>query len=301
MKKFLKYFLLIALVLFVLLMVIGAISSSNNAEQAEIGGFESVSEYKLAKKENIKTKVEYDEFIKRQIEADKKAAKTGGFVNIDEYKKAKSLSISTKALYDKYIVQQEEKRKAEELRVAEEKRKAEEKRIAEEKRKAEEKRIAEEKRKAEEFMKPEYVKQLIKKYLGPCSGSGCKINIALLDEYLKKHEDYSKGKISALISGPSGSKYIEAYLRNGKQIEVYYYDGKLKKQRDTVKIDTSKIIEIYSTSLRNYGAEVFENWYRAPKQGIKNLKSKITSFVRSKAREHMIKINSSAENEWNSK
>ena len=289
MKKFLKYFLLIALVLFVLLMVIGAISSSNNAEQAEIGGFESVSEYKLAKKENIKTKVEYDEFIKRQIEADKKAAKTGGFVNIDEYKKAKSLSISTKALYDKYIVQQEEKRKAEELRVAEEKRKAEEK------------RIAEEKRKAEEFMKPENVKQLIKKYLGPCSGSGCKINIALLDEYLKKHEDYSKGKISALISGPSGSKYIEAYLRNGKQIEVYYYDGKLKKQRDTVKIDTSKIIEIYSTSLRNYGAEVFENWYRAPKQGIKNLKSKITSFVRSKAREHMIKINSSAENEWNSK
>ena len=289
MKKFLKYFLLIALVLFVLLMVIGAISSSNNAEQAEIGGFESVSEYKLAKKENIKTKVEYDEFIKRQIEADKKAAKTGGFVNIDEYKKAKSLSISTKALYDKYIVQQEEKRKAEELRVAEEKRKAKEK------------RIAEEKRKAEEFMKPENVKQLIKKYLGPCSGSGCKINIALLDEYLKKHEDYSKGKISALISGPSGSKYIEAYLRNGKQIEVYYYDGKLKKQRDTVKIDTSKIIEIYSTSLRNYGAEVFENWYRAPKQGIKNLKSKITSFVRSKAREHMIKINSSAENEWNSK
>ena len=44
----------------------------------------------------------------------------------------------------------EEKRKAEEARIAEEKRKAEEARIAEEKRKAEEARVAEEKRKAEE-------------------------------------------------------------------------------------------------------------------------------------------------------
>ena len=127
MKKFLKITFIVIIVGFAGLLTLGAITSSQQKEAAEQGGFDSVAEYKKAKTENISTKEEYEAFLKRQA----KAAQDGGFLSVDEYKKALAVSIPTKDLYDKYLVQKAE------LKLAEEKRQAELK-LAEEKRQAEE-------------------------------------------------------------------------------------------------------------------------------------------------------------------
>lgn len=315
-KKFLKITLIVIIVGFAGLLTLGAIESSQQEEAAKESGFDSVAEYKKAKRENISTKAEYDEFVKRQAQIDAEAAINGGFLSVDEYKEAKAVSMPTKELYDKHLVQQAELKLAERKHKAEE---AEKARLAQEgqkKEQAELKSVATESFKTKnvlntekissevlipDHMKVENVKKVIKDYLGPCTGKACQINIDLLNEYLKKHEDYSKGKISALVMGPSGSKHIEAYLRNGTQIEVSYYSGTLNsmsKKRDTVKIDKNEIISIYSVVLKNYGAEVFEDWYRGSTNGIRALKANINNFVNSKAAEYMNNKASKAADEW---
>lgn len=335
MKKFFKITLIVVLVGFAALLTLSAINSSKLNDAAEKAGFDNVGEYKRAQKINIATKSEYDAHIKRQAELDRIAAENGGFLSVDEYKKAKAVSMPTKELYDEYLVQQAELKLAEKKRKAEEDEKARLAEAEEEKRKAEEAekaRLAQEQQKKEQtelksvatesvktknvlnteknissevlipdHMKVENVKKVIKDYLGPCSGKACQLNIDLLNEYLKKHDDYSKGKISALVSGRSGSKHIEAYLRNGTQIEVSYYSGTLNsmsKKRDTVEIDKNDIISIYSVALKNYGAEVFEDWYRGSTNGIRALKANINNFVNSKATEYMNNKASKAADEW---
>ena len=138
MKKFLKRALITIAAGFAGLLTLGAILSSQDKEAAEQAGFDSVEEFRLAKKENIETKAEYDAFVQRQAEIDAKAAKDGGFLSVDEYKRASAVDMPTKELYDEYLEQKiaEEKRKAEDaeaervaseagLEIAEEKRKAE--------------------------------------------------------------------------------------------------------------------------------------------------------------------------------
>lgn len=278
------------------------LNEASEQSAAEEGGFESANEYRLAKIKGFNTKPEYDLYLREKSVAEKQVASDAGFLSVEEYKEALAVSMPTKALYDKYLVQKTE------LKLAEEKRKAEAK-LAEEK-KLNSIAVSSDSNSTEatagnvevampEHMKVENVRQTIKDYLGPCSGSACQINIDLLKKYLSKHEDYAEGKISALVLGTSGSSYIEAYLRNGEQIEVYYYGGDLKKKKDIVKIDKSEISEIYSSALKTYGAEVFEDWYRAPTSGIRNLKSNIESLVRTKANAHMANKEASAAEEWN--
>ena len=120
MKKFLKITFIVIIVGFAGLLTLGAITSSQQKEAAEQGGFDSVAEYKKAKTENISTKEEYEVFLKRQAEIDAKAAENGGFLSIDEYKEAKAVSMPTKELYDEYLVQKAELKLAEEKRQAEE-------------------------------------------------------------------------------------------------------------------------------------------------------------------------------------
>jgi hypothetical protein len=304
MKKFIKITLSVIGISFAGLLVLGAISSSKLNDAAEKAGFDNIEEYKIAKKANISTKSEYDTYLQQQAELDAKAAENGGFLSVDEYKEAKAVNMPTKELYDKYLVQRAELKLAEEQRKEEEK--TSESAISESNNAVSKKSNAEAPEVATvsepDHMKVENVKKAIKDYLGPCSGSACQINIDLLEEYLKKHEDYSQGNISALVTGPSGSKYVEAYLRDGNQIEVYYYTGtmsSMKKQRDIVKIDKMEIIEIYSAALKQHGAEVFEDWYRAPTNGIKALKTNINNFINSKATEYMNSKESKAAEEWN--
>ena len=115
MKKFLKRALITIAAGFAGLLTLGAILSSQDKEAAEQAGFDSVEEFRLAKKENIETKAEYDAFVQRQAEIDAKAAKDGGFLSVDEYKRASAVDMPTKELYDEYLEQKiaEEKRKAE--------------------------------------------------------------------------------------------------------------------------------------------------------------------------------------------
>lgn len=62
-KKFLKITLIVIIVGFAGLLTLGAIESSQQEEAAKESGFDSVAEYKKAKRENISTKAEYDEFV----------------------------------------------------------------------------------------------------------------------------------------------------------------------------------------------------------------------------------------------
>lgn len=120
MKKFFKIFLIVVVVGFAGLLTLGAIVSSQQEEAAEQAGFDSVDEYKEAQKQNIATKAEYDEFVKRQAEIDARAAQDGGFLSIDEYKEARLVNMPTKDLYDKHLIQQAEAKLAEERRKIEE-------------------------------------------------------------------------------------------------------------------------------------------------------------------------------------
>ncbi|MDA9847238.1 hypothetical protein N9C27_00010 [Luminiphilus sp.] len=108
MKKFLKRALIIIAAGFAGLLTFGAILSSQDKEAAEQAGFDSVEEFRLARKENIETKAEYDAFVQRQAEID--AATQGGFLSIDEYKKAQAVNMATKDLYDKYLEEEEEEK-----------------------------------------------------------------------------------------------------------------------------------------------------------------------------------------------
>lgn len=143
----------------------------------------------------------------------------------------------------------------------------------------------------------ESFKRSIKDYLGSCS-SNCDVNLQVAKQMLERHQKYAKGDIGATLFPSSGDKFRFVDLNgNYSNIRVDYYVGS-SVQYDYIDIDFSEVVAIYSAALEEYGAEVLENWGRAPKPGTQALKARVVAYLRLKANEHIRKISPDQANEW---
>lgn len=146
-------------------------------------------------------------------------------------------------------------------------------------------------------MTVESVKQSIKDYLGPCT-TNCDINLQVAKKMLERHEKYSKGDIDATLFPSDGDKFKFVDLNgNYSNIRVDHYVG-TKVEYDYIDIDVSEVVEIYSSALKTYGAEVLEDWGRAPKAGTQALKANVNAYLRSKANDHILNVTADQASEW---
>lgn len=146
-------------------------------------------------------------------------------------------------------------------------------------------------------MTAERVKQSIKDYLGPCT-TNCDINLQVAKKMLERHGKYAKGDIDATLFPSNGDKFKFVDLNgNYSNIRVDYYVG-TKVEFDYIDIDVNEVVELYSSALKAYGAEVLEDWGRAPKAGTQALKASVNAYLRSKANAHIQKVTSDQASEW---